>query len=88
MNISFAPEIERFIQSQIESGKYSSALELILEGIRLLQERERIYKGRFEKLKQEIAIGIEAAERGEIIDGETVIHQLQKLQQRRSQAEQ
>ncbi|MFB2898236.1 type II toxin-antitoxin system ParD family antitoxin [Aerosakkonemataceae cyanobacterium BLCC-F50] len=84
MNISLSSEIEKFIASQVESGKYSSAQEVIVAGIRLLEERERIYKGRFEELKREIMLGVEASERGEVVDGETVFSQLQqKLQQRR-----
>ncbi|MFB2879048.1 type II toxin-antitoxin system ParD family antitoxin [Floridanema aerugineum] len=84
MNISLSSEIEKFIASQVESGKYSSAQEVIVAGIRLLEERERIYKGRFEELKKEIMLGVEASERGEVVDGETVFSQLQqKLQQRR-----
>ncbi|MFB2919024.1 type II toxin-antitoxin system ParD family antitoxin [Aerosakkonema funiforme] len=87
MNISLSSEIEKFIESQVESGKYPSAEEVIVAGIRLLEERERIYKGRFEELKSEILLGVEASERGEVIDGETVFFQLQqKLQQRRDQA--
>lgn len=54
-----------------------------MAGIKLLEELERIYQGRFEELQREIAIGIEAAERGEVVDGETVFLNLrQRLQQR------
>jgi antitoxin ParD1/3/4 len=88
MNISLSSEIEKFIESQVESGKYPSAEEVIVAGIRLLEERERIYKGRFEELKKEIMLGVEASERGEVVDGETVFSQLQqKLQQRRDRAD-
>jgi antitoxin ParD1/3/4 len=87
MSISLTPELEQFIQNQVASGKYTSTEEVIIAGIKLLEERENIYKGRFEELKREIAIGIEASERGEVIDGEIVFRQLeQKLQQRRQQA--
>ncbi len=87
MNISLSSEIEKFIESQVESGKYPSAEEVIVAGIRLLEERERIYQGRFEELKKEIMLGVEASQRGEVVDGETVFSQLQqKLQQRRNQA--
>ena len=88
MNVSLTPELEQFIQSQLESGKFTSADEVIAAGIKLLEERERIYKGRFEELKREIMIGIEAADRGELIDGETVFRELrEKLQRRRQQSE-
>lgn len=87
MSISLTPELEQFIQSQIAGGKYASTEDVIIAGIKLLEERERIYKGRFEELKREIAIGVEQLERGEVIDGEIVFRQLeQKLQQRRQQA--
>ena len=87
MNVSLTPEIEQFIQSQVESGKYTSADEVILAALRAFEERERIYKGRFEELRQYILVGVEASERGEVVDGEIVFSQLQqKLQQRREQA--
>lgn len=54
MNISLSSEIEKFIESQVESGKYPSPEDVIVAGIRLLAERERIYQGRFEELKEEI----------------------------------
>ena len=86
MNISLSSEIEKFIESQPESGKYSSIEELIVAGIRLLEERERIYQGRFEELKREIMVGVEASQKGEVVDGEAVFSQLQqKLKQRRNQ---
>lgn len=84
MNVSLTPEIEQFIQSQVESGKYTSPDEVILAALRAFEERERIYKGRFEELRREIMVGVEASERGEVVDGEIVFSQLQqKLQQLR-----
>jgi len=84
MNVSLTPELEQFIQSQIESGKYASTDEVILAALRAFEERERIYKGRFEELRQEIMVGVEASELGEVVDGEIVFSQLQqKLQQLR-----
>jgi antitoxin ParD1/3/4 len=84
MNVSLTPELEQFIQSQIESGKYASTDEVILAALRAFEERERIYKGRFDELRQYILVGVEASERGEVVDGEIVFSQLQqKLQQLR-----
>lgn len=34
MNVSLTPEIEQFIQSQVESGKYASPDEVILAALR------------------------------------------------------
>jgi antitoxin ParD1/3/4 len=87
MSISLTPELEQFIQSQIASGKYSSTEEVIIAGIKLLEERERIYKGRFEELKREIAIGVEQLERGERLDGREVIEKLRQKNQAMRKAE-
>ena len=89
MNVSLTTDIEQFIHTQVESGKYASADEVIIAGIRLLEERERIYKGRFEELQREIMIGIEQLDRGEMLDGREVIEQLRQKNQalRKAQAQ-
>ncbi len=76
MNISLTPELERFVRDKIENGQYGSTAEIFCEGLRLMQERDRIYKGRFEELKQEIMRGISASERGEVLAGEVAIRKL------------
>ncbi len=78
MPITLPPELEKFIQSQISSGKYASIDEVFLAGIKLLAEREKLYQGRFEELRSKIMIGVEEAEQGELLDSETVISNLQE----------
>jgi antitoxin ParD1/3/4 len=87
MSISLTPELEQFIQSQVASGKYASTEEVIIAGIKLLEERESIYKGRFEELKREIAIGVEQLDRGERLDGREVIEKLRQKNQATRKAE-
>ncbi len=88
MDITLQPELEQFIREKITSGQYESANEAINAGLKLLMERELIYQGRFDQLRQEIMVGIEASQRGEVVDSETVFNSIrQKLEQRRRQAE-
>jgi len=89
MNISLTTELEQFIKSQVASGKYTSSEEVIIAGIRLLEERERIYKSRFKELERKIMIGVEQLERGERLDGKEVIEQLRQRNQvlRKTQAQ-
>jgi antitoxin ParD1/3/4 len=83
MALALTPELEQFIQNQVAIGKYASADEVLIAGLKLLEEREHLYHGRFEELQREIMVGIEEADRGELIDGETVFHNLrEKLAQR------
>ncbi|TBR58179.1 CopG family transcriptional regulator [Westiellopsis prolifica IICB1] len=74
MNISLKPEDEQFIQSQIETGKYANAQEVISAAFKLLEEREH----RLEELRQKIAVGTEQIARGQVTDGEIVFARLQE----------
>jgi antitoxin ParD1/3/4 len=40
MNVSLSRELERYVQEKIQSGRYSSASEVIREALRSLQEWE------------------------------------------------
>ena len=89
MPLTLPPELQEFIESQVASGKYASVDEVFMAGIKLLEERERLYQGRFEELRREVMIGVEEAEQGELLEAEAVITQLQeKLRQRRVQNDQ
>ena len=67
MNISITPELEKFIAAKVESGMYSSASEVVREGLRLLSEREEHRKQRIAELNREIEIGLDQLARGEKI---------------------
>jgi putative addiction module CopG family antidote len=41
MEITLPPDAERFIQEQIQGGKYTSADEMVLTAIQLLEAQER-----------------------------------------------
>jgi antitoxin ParD1/3/4 len=80
--IQLTPEIEDLIAQQIKTGKYQDDLAVIQEGLSLLAERDRIYRGRFEELKREVMIGVEELRRQEGINGEEVFSELEEdLQQ-------
>ncbi|CCI19131.1 conserved hypothetical protein [Microcystis aeruginosa PCC 9807] len=80
--IQLTAEIEDLIAQQIKTGKYQDDLAVIQEGLRLLAERDRIYRGRFEELKREVMIGVEELRRQEGINGEEVFSELEEdLQQ-------
>jgi antitoxin ParD1/3/4 len=85
--ITFTPEIETLIQTQLQSGNYTTQEEVVLAGLQLLEHRDSIYQGRFEELRRDVLVGVEEADRGELIDGDVVFQQLrEKLEQRRNQA--
>lgn len=66
MNVSLTPELEKLVHAKVESGLYLSASEVVREALRLLEERDRLRAIKFEQLHQEIQVGIEQADRGEV----------------------
>ncbi len=74
--IQLTPEIEALVNRHVKSGRYGDYLAVIQEGLRLLGERERIYQGRFEELKKEVAMGVEDLKQGRKVDGREVIQRL------------
>jgi antitoxin ParD1/3/4 len=44
MQVSLPPEVEALLQRHLNSGKYQNAIEVIVAGIRLLQQQEDIYQ--------------------------------------------
>ena len=65
MNVSLTPELERLVNQKVKSGRYTSASEVIREGLRLLEEQDTLRKIKFDALKGEIAKGIDSLDRGE-----------------------
>jgi antitoxin ParD1/3/4 len=87
MEISLTPALEQFVKRQMDSGNYSSAADVVLAAMKFFEEHEHVYKGRFDELHRDVMVGYEAAERGELMDGEVVFDNLRaKLAQRRAQA--
>jgi antitoxin ParD1/3/4 len=65
MNVSLTPELEKLVNKKVESGRYTSASEVIREGLRLLEEHDELRRIKRDTLKREIARGVESLERGE-----------------------
>jgi antitoxin ParD1/3/4 len=76
MKIVLPPDVEALVQRQLTSGKYKSAIEVILAGVQLLEQQEDIYQGRLQELQQEAQIGWEASQRGEVVDGTPAMAQI------------
>jgi len=76
MQIVLPPEIEDLVQRQLDRGRYQTAVEVILAGVKLLEQQEDIYQGRLPELQQEARLGWEAAQRGELVDGTTAMAQI------------
>ena len=77
MNVSLTPELEQFVHEKVKSGRYLSASEVVREALRLLEERDRLYQAKLTELQQHLAIGIEQADQGELIDDDDLFAELE-----------
>ncbi len=62
ISADLGPQLETFVTSLVEAGRYNSKSEVLREGIRLIQERE----ARLSVLDQSIARGLADAEAGRV----------------------
>ena len=65
---SIGEHFEGFIESLLESGRYSTASEVMREGLRLLEEREERRKAKLEALHAEIQKGFDSGPAEEVGD--------------------
>jgi len=66
LHISLSPEYWRIIQDKIDSGYYANATEVIRDALRRMQENESNQS--LTRLRAELALGLEQAERNELVD--------------------
>jgi antitoxin ParD1/3/4 len=64
MNVSLSEEFAEFVETQVASGAYASASEVVRDGLRLLRREQAAHDEKIEILRREIGIGIEQARQG------------------------
>jgi antitoxin ParD1/3/4 len=79
MNVSLTPELEKFVQDKVDTGRYTSASEVVREALRLLEKREERLREREQALKAfqaDLDRRIAEADAGGWIDGEEAFARL------------
>lgn len=78
MNVSLTPELEKFVTQKVESGLYQSASEVIREGLRLLDDHDRLRELHLSEVRKKIQIGLDQLDRGEGIPGDQASAQMKQ----------
>ena len=76
MNITLTSELKQFVIKMMRSGLYQSESEVVSEGLRLLKENEELQTLRLEELKKDILVGIEQADRNELMISDKIFKRL------------
>lgn len=87
MNVSLTPEHEKFIKDAVASGNYATQSEVVREGLRLLQQRQREDDEALAALKAQLQRGVEQAERGEFVDPQEVFRTARDIIERHRKAQ-
>jgi len=86
MNVSLTPELEHFVQTKVQTGRYNSASEVVREALRLLEEHERVRAAQLAEFNKELGRRLASLDRGESVDPTKVRARLQrKSEERRKQ---
>lgn len=77
MSITLSPEQEKIVQTQVQLGKFTTTEQAIDRALHLLEECNTSEAQWMEETRRKLASASAQLERGEVLDGPTVIAQLQ-----------
>ena len=69
MTISLTPELEKFVEDQVNTGRYKSNSEVIRAGLRSLADQE---------LKTWLQEGLDALDRGEKVEANAAVARIRE----------
>ncbi|MDJ0901054.1 MAG: hypothetical protein QNJ55_19810 [Xenococcus sp. MO_188.B8] len=76
MAIQLKPEQEKFIEEQVASGKYNSPEEVVDTMFQVFGNLQSEYDEWVKETRDKVDVAIAEIERGESLDGETVITEI------------
>jgi antitoxin ParD1/3/4 len=68
MNVSLTPQLEDLVRRKVDSGRYTSASEVVREALRLLDAFESVRASTLAKLRADVNAGWKDIEEGKVSD--------------------
>ena len=68
MNVSLTPELDKFVASKVESGRYNSASEVVREALRLLEDHDKARGAQLAAFNHELGARLASLDRGEHVE--------------------
>lgn len=78
MTVTLTPEQEKFIAEQVKSGRYQSADDIIAQSLGILRAQEEFIRSSSLELREQIAIGVEEIQKGQVVDGRSAIKNIRE----------
>jgi antitoxin ParD1/3/4 len=73
MNVSLTPELEQLVHRKVQTGRYSSASEVVREALRLMEERDQMQAMQKDAMRKQIAEGVASLRAGNGVDGDAFL---------------
>jgi len=71
-NVNLTARLDRFVETGITSGRFSNASEVVSEGLRLLEQREKEDAAKLDWLRVAAKEGFDSIDRGEGVQFESM----------------
>ena len=84
LNVSLTPQLDRFVQDRVATGRYQTASEVVREGLRLLEREERNQTAAYRSLKNKLRRAEAQADRGEFVAPAQVRRKIVALKHQRA----
>ena len=84
MNVSLTPELERFVAAKVDSGLYTSASEVVRDGLRLLEERDHLRATKLRELRKALQVGERELNRGQRLPAKAAMARVKRKYRSRS----
>lgn len=86
MNVTLTPELEKFINARVESGRYHSASQVVREALRLLEERDQERQTQLTEFNRELSRRLDMLDAGHYLDPEQVRARFQQKYEARKKS--
>ena len=73
MNVSLTPELEQLVHLKVQTGRYTSASEVVREALRLMEERDQVQALHKDEIRKKIAAGMASLRAGKGADGDAFL---------------
>jgi antitoxin ParD1/3/4 len=77
-NVNLTPQMDKFVDSKIRSGRFANASEVVRAGLRALEQSEREDKARLEAIRAAVAAGEESG----VAEGDVMAEMRERIRRR------
>lgn len=78
LNVSLTPQLAKFVESLVRSGRYASASEVLRDALRAIKEREAERAARLREIRRSLAEAERDIAEGHVVPSTEVVSEVRK----------